>query len=288
MTDDAASDDVASSSPSIFTAQALLDYYDKHGPRLAAALGVGPVPLKESATQPDQATRPARYPDPSTVPVKVRLDYPGPALLTPVQSAGMVENLKNDGRPDPVGIDPNLAPKSPPPPGPAASHASSASRSPETLSDEGADFIIGFEGVKNYDPKTDIYRVYDDGYGNPTIGHGHLAPGWDAYPNGINSSQAKDLFKSDSARAVAAVRSRAPIQLEQNQIDALTSLYFNDPWAFHGNTDLMKALKAGDMTAAADAFGEYNTVKKVPNRGLSTRRARERNMFLNGVYDSKH
>ena len=100
----------------------------------------------------------------------------------------------------------------------------------------------------------------------------------------INPEQAEMLFKKDTQQVVEAVISLTPVELSQNQLDAVVSLVFNIGQANYAKSTLRTLLKAHDFNGAANEFERwiYGTVngKKTKLNGLVTRRAAERALFL--------
>ena len=145
-------------------------------------------------------------------------------------------------------------------------------------SDKGIEFIRGVEGER--------LDVYLDTAGIPTIGVGHVIKKGE--PNHISSEQSTAYLVADVKTAEEAVNKLVKIQLTQNQFDALVSFTFNlgEP-ALAGST-LLKMLNGNDVQAAANQFSRWNKNRQkgrlVENKGLTNRRAKEANLFLNGVY----
>jgi lysozyme len=125
--------------------------------------------------------------------------------------------------------------------------------------------------------------------GADTIGWGHkIRPGED-FSKGLTKDQADQLFARDLAPAEKLVQSRVKVPLSQQQYDALVSLAYNLPSAFHPvKSTLLGEINNFDYGGAGDQFMRWNmggTPKRVM-QGLSDRRAGERSIFANGVYSN--
>ena len=125
-------------------------------------------------------------------------------------------------------------------------------------------------------------ETYVDPVGINTIGYGHT--GSAAFTgNKITAGQANTLLNLDMATAQKPLK---PFNeaLNPNQLAALTSFVFNvGVGAFQGST-LRQKLIARDYRAAANQLTRWNkgTIngQKVELRGLTKRRAEERELFL--------
>ncbi|MDP2875573.1 MAG: lysozyme, partial [Holophaga sp.] len=169
-----------------------------------------------------------------------------------------------------------------------------------SLSDKGADALKQYEKIVMKDGKAVMYDNDGSKNGNATIGYGHMihtgkidgSASETPYKNGISTEEATKLFKADAKSIVDAVNGMLKVGVSQQQFDALVSLAFNiGPGKAGGkngliNSDVMKKLNSGDPKGAAEAFKTHNkdagTGKAV--QGLTNRRAKEVDMFLNGVY----
>lgn len=144
------------------------------------------------------------------------------------------------------------------------------------------------------DHEGDELNVYPDEAGIWTVGKGHKilttdsARGQKLYPYGpiktITQAESDAFFERDTATARNAVSNNVRRPISDNMRAALASLTFNigGP-AFAGST-LVKLLNAGNIAAAANQFLVWNKVtvdgRKIVSSGLSTRRERERALFL--------
>jgi lysozyme len=161
-----------------------------------------------------------------------------------------------------------------------------------TISEAGLGFIAKHESCK--------LAIYNDGAGNPTIGYGHkILPGENFSKGLANQKTAFDLLRKDAAdKAAKYVRSYVKVPLLQHQFDALASFTFN-----LGCGNLARSTLLQDINNEEHKKGEPGrekirndfmqwaniTDKKTGQlktlRGLMLRRAREANLFLDGIYD---
>ena len=140
-----------------------------------------------------------------------------------------------------------------------------------TISQNGINLITSFEGC--------FTKAYWDKYGKVwTIGYGHT--GKDVFEGKIISKQeAENLLKSDIKRFENYVNnpSYVPIKLNQNQFDALVSFSFNC-----GQGNLKRLVGKRNLSQIANELLAYNKSKGKVLRGLTRRRAAERQLFLSG------
>ncbi|MGQ6015097.1 lysozyme [Serratia sp. IR-2025] len=141
------------------------------------------------------------------------------------------------------------------------------------ISNNGIDFLKRQEGEK--------LSAYKDTRGIPTIGVGHtgLVDGKPvAMGMTISKEKSSDLLRFDLQWTERAINTEN-VTLNQNQYDALCSLVFNiGASAFNGST-LLRKLKAGDYSGAADQFLAWKRAGNDPDI-LLPRRQRERALFL--------
>lgn len=134
----------------------------------------------------------------------------------------------------------------------------------------GISFIKQHEGVR--------YHAYDDGTGVWTIGVGHVKgvmPG-----DKIDDAKVDQFLREDLESAEYAVNRLVKVDLTQNQYDALVSFTFNVGSGNLASSTLLKMLNKGNYQAAADQFPKWTLAKGKVLRGLVTRRAAERLLFM--------
>lgn len=139
--------------------------------------------------------------------------------------------------------------------------------------------IAGHEG--------NVLTAYQDSVGVLTIGVGHTsAAGPPTVKKGmkITAAESDEILSRDLAGVEADVNKLVKVPLSQSQFDALVSLVFNIGGTSFRKSTLLRKLNAGDYAGAADQFRVWDmgTVngKKVRIKGLTTRRADERKLFL--------
>lgn len=120
------------------------------------------------------------------------------------------------------------------------------------------------------------YQLNDGGY---TVGYGH----WSASPLGaVTQAQAEELFNQDiESRAAKWVRLYVSVPLSQSQFDALVHIAYNmSPKSFKKFADSVNNGQ-GIRDIAQKSVG---WVASMYQNGIANRRAREINLYENGVY----
>jgi lysozyme len=141
------------------------------------------------------------------------------------------------------------------------------------------DFLKDFEAYRE--------ETYLDQGGLPTICYGHLIKPGETFGK-MSEESCTDLLKKDLSRFEKAVNDYVSVDLTQNQYDALVSLSFNIGTNAFKNSTLLRKLNQGDYEGAAEQFDVWNKVNKKTSKGLVKRRAKERDIFQDGIYDSSH
>lgn len=131
---------------------------------------------------------------------------------------------------------------------------------------------------------------YLDVAGHKTVGYGTLLtrshPLYDA-PR-VTQAQADALLRDHVAAIVEpGINALVDVPLNQNQVDALASWFYNfNPGLFASST-MRRKLNAGDYQGAADEFPRWNKATIGGElrvvQGLVNRRARERDLFLSPI-----
>lgn len=160
--------------------------------------------------------------------------------------------------------------------------------------DQGSDMKISEAGVNMIaDFEKFVSAPYLDAVGVWTIGYGNTY-----YPNGRKVKQSDkpltlaeatklkmDIINRDFAAAVNLILADEITKgkIAQHQFDALVSLAYNIGVSAIQGSSVIRNIKAGKMTAAADSFLLWNkgTVngRRVVLKGLTRRREAERKMF---------
>ncbi|KAI9368395.1 lysozyme-like domain-containing protein [Aspergillus egyptiacus] len=147
------------------------------------------------------------------------------------------------------------------------------------VNDATLDLMKSFEG---WEPD-----VYDDGYGNPTIGYGHLCDDWEcsdvSYDIPLSEEDGEALFADDITTyqdgVVAALSS--DVTLNDNQYGALVSWCYN---VGAGNVEasaLVDRLNAGEdpNTVAEEELPKWKYSNGEVSAGLERRREAEVELF---------
>ncbi len=146
---------------------------------------------------------------------------------------------------------------------------------PTHASEECLNFIIDYEG-REFSP-----TVYDDGYGNPTIGYGHLIKDGETFDT-ITEEEALQLFSEDIASFETMVinySNNRNVIWKQQEFDAFVSLTFNSGTYV---ADVMDDIIDG--VDPYDAFSKICYSGGVFSKGLWRRRMDEADIFVNGEY----
>lgn len=112
-----------------------------------------------------------------------------------------------------------------------------------------------------------------------TIGYGHT--GADVHKGMvITEEQAENLLKADIERFEKDVRSLVKVKINENQFGALVSFAFNVGSYSFSKSTLLKKINNNDFTGASDEFLRWVWAKTKKLNGLTTRRKKERLLFL--------
>lgn len=145
------------------------------------------------------------------------------------------------------------------------------------LSDSGLDHIKRWERFRS--------AAYNDGYGNMTIGYGHLILPGEKFGT-ISQAEALEILRRDVAWAESVVNQLVRVPLTQSQFDALVSLVFNWGAGNFRNSSHLALLNSGDYSGTAQRIREHPiTSGGVKSQGLVNRRNAEADLFLrDGIY----
>ncbi|KAL5333916.1 lysozyme-like domain-containing protein [Aspergillus crustosus] len=141
------------------------------------------------------------------------------------------------------------------------------------------DLIKSFE---SFEP-----AVYDDGYGNPTIGYGHICPDWDcsdvSYAQPLSEETAVQLLADDLIGYQNAVTNALadPVTLNDNQYGALVSWTFNVGSGAMGSSTLVSRMNAGEDVGvvAGEELPKWKYANGEVSNGLVRRREAEVALF---------
>lgn len=144
------------------------------------------------------------------------------------------------------------------------------------LSRRGLELIKRYEGLelRAYpDPGTGG-RPYTIGYGTTRIDGQPIVPGMT-----ITEQEAERYLAADVGQFAKAVTRAVTVPINQNQFDALVSLTYNIGIGAFKRSTLLRKLKAGDYSGAADEFERWIHAGGRVMAGLVKRRKEERALF---------
>ena len=144
-----------------------------------------------------------------------------------------------------------------------------------TLSQKGLEFIEKHEGYRD--------KTYKDTAGNPTIGYGHLIKSGEDFSKGTTKTKAGDLLSQDTGTAVNIVNSKVTVKLSQTQSDALVDFTYNEGSGNFGKSALLKNINTGS-SVTKENFTDWNQAGGKVDKGLTTRRTDEYNLYSSGTY----
>lgn len=146
-----------------------------------------------------------------------------------------------------------------------------------SLSDSGLSFLKKWERYRG--------QPYNDGYGNMTIGYGHVILPGEKFTS-LSEPEAAALLAKDAAWASSVVNQLVQVPLTSSQFDALTSLVFNWGSGNFRNSSHLALLNSGDYAGAAKRLREHPvTSGGQRSQGLVNRRAAEADLFSrDGIY----
>ena len=154
------------------------------------------------------------------------------------------------------------------------------------ISETGITLIADFEKFVPT-PYLDAVGVWTIGYGNTYYLNGRKVKSTDPTLTLAQATKLKmDIIDRDFAAAVNIMFADQITagKIKQHQFDALVSLAYNIGTSALQGSSVARYVKAGKMTAAADAFLLWNKGKvngrRVVLKGLVRRREAERKMFL--------
>lgn len=142
------------------------------------------------------------------------------------------------------------------------------------LSENGFKFLKTQEG--------EVLHGYLDSVGKLTVGVGHLVLPGEPYRlnKPITADESTRLLRQDVRRFENCVNNAVTVPLTQNQFDALVSLAFNIGESGFRKSSVLRKLNQKDYHGAAAAFLLWNKAGGRVSKGLSSRRQREKELFL--------
>lgn len=147
----------------------------------------------------------------------------------------------------------------------------------QTVTESGINFLKKWERYRG--------KAYNDGYGNMTIGYGHVILPGEKFTE-LSEPDAAALLAKDAAWAASVVNQLVQVPLTSSQFDALTSLVFNWGSGNFRNSSHLALLNSGDYEGAARRLREHPiTSGGQRSQGLINRRNAEADLFLrDGLY----
>lgn len=144
---------------------------------------------------------------------------------------------------------------------------------------EAVDIIKKYEGFKPY--------KYLCPSGKWTVGYGHQIKDNELFEDVISEEKAEELLLEDiKSNYNQLFKLIYNLNLNDNQIGALTSLYYNIGGNKFSNSSLFNSLKEGKISKVAESFSNfiyYHTPKDkiaIKSKGLERRRNEEKLLFL--------
>ncbi len=156
--------------------------------------------------------------------------------------------------------------------------ATSSKPNIEEFLPQALDIIREFEGFRE--------QAYVDTDGTPVIGYGLSKVDGRKVRLGdrISVAKADAVLSQQVLNLQKQIESMVKVELNSNQLSALTSFAFNVGIYGLESSTLLKKLNAGDYSGAANEFPRWNKAhvrgQKVPLAGLTRRREAEKQLFL--------
>ena len=138
-------------------------------------------------------------------------------------------------------------------------------------------FIATWEGVKT--------KPYEDVGGIPTVCAGHT--GDDVEDRPYSPQECADILRKDVAKHAGELLALVTVPLSQGELDAYQSFVFNVGSDAFSRSTLLRKLNAGDRVGACNELLRWNKAGGRVMRGLTRRRAAERDICIRGIYESE-
>lgn len=134
------------------------------------------------------------------------------------------------------------------------------------------------------------YVAYQDDKGVWTNGVGHTGP--DVFKGQVvDDAQVERWLTEDLRVAESVVNRLVRVTLTQHQFDALVLFVFNIGETQFAGSTLLRLLNKGQYESVPSELMKWNKItvnkKKVPNRGLTNRRAKEASLWSSGAAISR-
>jgi len=148
------------------------------------------------------------------------------------------------------------------------------------MTEKGLELVKRFEG---FSPKPYLCPA-----GYPTIGYGHVVTPEERerFAKGITKEEAEELLIGDLMKFEKGVKGLLKgVKLNDYSMDAITSFAYNcGLYSFRAST-LRRKILNGEYLEAGDEFLRWVYVGGKRLKGLVLRRQKERELFLEGLYD---
>ena len=130
---------------------------------------------------------------------------------------------------------------------------------------------------------SEAYRQfpYDDGFGNMTVGYGHLILPGEDFSAGISQTDSVVLLRKDMSKAELIVSREVKVEMTQGEFDALCDAVFN-MGDFLKSSTLLKMLNAGDTADAEQQLQRWDMAGGKHLSGLHARRIKEMALWTAG------
>ena len=121
------------------------------------------------------------------------------------------------------------------------------------------------------------YLPYDDGYGNMTIGIGHLIKPDEVFDHKLSDEEVYAIYRNDVRIAEARVKKAIMVDVSQNIFDVLVDMAFNLKYFSFMNSSVVRLTNWGKIDEAGERLQFYNkalnekTGKMEVSRGLTKR-----------------
>lgn len=154
-----------------------------------------------------------------------------------------------------------------------------------TTKSKAADLIKNFEGIIRDKLNPNKIIAYQDSIGIWTIGFGSTKNPYTGQivkkGDVIDEKTALDWLQQDIKQRVNAIKKLIKVNINQNQLDALTSLAYNIGLGAFQKSTLLRLLNANaPKIQVADQFLRWNKAGGKEVKGLTIRRELERKLFL--------
>lgn len=132
-------------------------------------------------------------------------------------------------------------------------------------------------------------RPYNDGFGFMTVGYGHLIKKGERF-GVISEDEALGILMADVSIAEEVLNRRIAkgVKLTQQQRDALISFVYNVGETNFATSTMLKKLNVKNFDGASMEFEKWIYSKGKIAPGNVIRRRQEKDIFVRGIYDSRH